>query len=41
VSLGIADAVTVVCPDVARADAWATAICNTVAPGDDSERESA
>jgi ApbE superfamily uncharacterized protein (UPF0280 family) len=35
VSLGIADAVTVFCPDVARADAWATALCNTVAVCDD------
>ena len=36
VSLGIADAVTVFCPDVALADAWATALCNTVTPYDDS-----
>jgi ApbE superfamily uncharacterized protein (UPF0280 family) len=35
VSLGIADAVTVLCPDVAVADAWATALCNTVTPYDD------
>jgi hypothetical protein len=35
VSLGIADAVTVFCPDVAVADAWATALCNTVTPYDD------
>ena len=32
----MADAVTVFCPDVARADAWATALCNTVTPYDDS-----
>ena len=36
VSLGMADAVTVFCPDVAQADAWATALCNTVTPYDDS-----
>jgi ApbE superfamily uncharacterized protein (UPF0280 family) len=34
VSLGIADAVTVFSPDVASADAWATAICNELRPGD-------
>jgi ApbE superfamily uncharacterized protein (UPF0280 family) len=34
VSLGIADAVTVFSPDVASADAWATAICNALRPGD-------
>jgi hypothetical protein len=28
VSLGVADAVTVFSPDVASADAWATALCN-------------
>jgi ApbE superfamily uncharacterized protein (UPF0280 family) len=32
VSLGIADAVTVFSPDVASADAWATAICNELTP---------
>jgi ApbE superfamily uncharacterized protein (UPF0280 family) len=32
VSLGIADAVTVFSPDVALADAWATAICNEIRP---------
>ncbi|MDD1652962.1 MAG: UPF0280 family protein, partial [Methanomicrobiales archaeon] len=36
VSLGIADAVTVICPDVARADAWATFLCNNVTPYNDS-----
>jgi len=36
VSLGIADAVTVFCPDVARADAWATSLCNTVTACDDA-----
>ena len=34
VSLGIADAVTVFSPDVALADAWATAICNELRPDD-------
>jgi len=34
VSLGMADAVTVFSPDVALADAWATAICNEIRPGD-------
>jgi uncharacterized protein len=34
VSLGVADAVTVFSPDVALADAWATAICNEIRPGD-------
>jgi ApbE superfamily uncharacterized protein (UPF0280 family) len=33
-SFGIADAVTVFSRDVAYADAWATAICNEVRPGD-------
>ena len=32
VSLGIADAVTVFSPNVASADAWATAICNELRP---------
>jgi hypothetical protein len=32
VSLGVADAVTVLSPDVALADAWATAICNELRP---------
>jgi ApbE superfamily uncharacterized protein (UPF0280 family) len=34
ISLGIADSVTVFSPDVALADAWATAVCNTITPGD-------
>jgi ApbE superfamily uncharacterized protein (UPF0280 family) len=34
VSLGVADAITVFSPDVAAADAWATAICNDLRPGD-------
>lgn len=34
ISFGIADAVTVFSRDVAYADAWATAICNEVRPGD-------
>jgi len=34
VSLGVADAVTVFSPDVALADAWATAICNELRPED-------
>jgi ApbE superfamily uncharacterized protein (UPF0280 family) len=34
ISLGVADAVTVFSPDVASADAWATAICNEIRPGD-------
>ena len=34
VSLGVADAVTVFSPDVASADAWATALCNELRPGD-------
>ena len=33
VSLGVADAVTVFSPDVASADAWATAVCNELSPG--------
>ena len=36
ISFGIADAVTVFSPDVAAADAWATAICNRIAPDDTS-----
>jgi uncharacterized protein len=36
ISLGIADAVTVFSRDVALADAWATAICNQIRPGDTS-----
>lgn len=36
ISLGIADAVTVFSPDVAVADAWATAICNQIARDDTS-----
>jgi ApbE superfamily uncharacterized protein (UPF0280 family) len=34
VSLGCADAVTVFAPDVSLADAWATALCNQISPGD-------
>jgi ApbE superfamily uncharacterized protein (UPF0280 family) len=34
VSLGVADAVTVFSPNVASADAWATAVCNELKPGD-------
>jgi uncharacterized protein len=36
ISLGIADAVTVFSRDVALSDAWATAICNEIRPGDTS-----
>jgi len=36
VSLGVADAVTVFSPNVASADAWATAICNEIRIGDRS-----
>lgn len=36
VSLGMADAVTVLGTDPARADAWATAICNRIRPDDRS-----
>ncbi len=36
ISLGVADAVTVVAPDVAVADAWATAICNRIRTDDTS-----
>lgn len=35
ISLGTADAVTVIATDVALADAWATALCNRVKPGDE------
>ena len=34
VSLGVADAVTVFSPDVASADAWATALCNELRADD-------
>ena len=34
VSLGVADSVTVFSGNVASADAWATAICNELRPGD-------
>jgi hypothetical protein len=34
ISFGIADAVTVFSRDVALADAWATAVCNQIRPGD-------
>jgi ApbE superfamily uncharacterized protein (UPF0280 family) len=34
VSLGVADAVTVFSPNVASADAWATALCNELRPED-------
>jgi len=36
ISFGIADAVTVFSPDVAAADAWATAICNLITRDDTS-----
>ena len=36
VSLGVADAVTVFSGNVSSADAWATAICNELRPGDKS-----
>ncbi len=36
ISFGVADAVTVVAPDVAVADAWATAICNHITVDDTS-----
>ncbi|MDD1720241.1 MAG: UPF0280 family protein [Methanoregulaceae archaeon] len=36
ISFGIADAVTVFSPDVALADAWATAVCNRITPDDQS-----
>jgi ApbE superfamily uncharacterized protein (UPF0280 family) len=34
ISLGRADAVTVFAHDVSLADAWATALCNQISPGD-------
>jgi uncharacterized protein len=36
ISFGMADAVTVFSRDVALADAWATAVCNAIRPGDRS-----
>ena len=36
ISFGIADAVTVFSPDVALADAWATAVCNQITAKDTS-----
>jgi ApbE superfamily uncharacterized protein (UPF0280 family) len=36
VSFGMADAVTIFSPDVALADAWATAVCNQIRPEDQS-----
>ncbi|HVP95107.1 MAG TPA: UPF0280 family protein [Methanoregulaceae archaeon] len=36
ISLGIADAVTVLSRDVALSDAWATAVCNEIRPGNTS-----
>ena len=36
ISFGVADAVTVFAPDVAVADAWATAICNRIRADDTS-----
>lgn len=36
ISFGIADAVTVISPDVVAADAWATAICNRITADDTS-----
>ncbi len=36
ISFGIADAVTIFSHDVALADAWATAVCNEIRPGDRS-----
>ncbi|MCM2466000.1 UPF0280 family protein [Methanoculleus oceani] len=36
ISFGVADAVTVFAPDVAAADAWATAICNRLTADDTS-----
>ncbi|MCK9306888.1 MAG: UPF0280 family protein [Methanoculleus sp.] len=36
ISFGTADAVTAFAPDVAAADAWATAICNRITPEDTS-----
>lgn len=34
ISFGVADAVTIFSPDVALADAWATAVCNEIRPAD-------
>jgi ApbE superfamily uncharacterized protein (UPF0280 family) len=39
ISFGMADAVTIFSRDVALADAWATAVCNTIRPGDQSVLE--
>jgi ApbE superfamily uncharacterized protein (UPF0280 family) len=36
ISLGMADAVTIFARDVALSDAWATAVCNEIRPGDRS-----
>jgi hypothetical protein len=36
VSFGMADAVTILSPDVALADAWATSVCNQIRPEDQS-----
>jgi uncharacterized protein len=36
ISFGIADAVTIFARDVALSDAWATAVCNQIRPGDRS-----
>jgi hypothetical protein len=36
ISFGMADAVTIFAPDVALADAWATAVCNEIRPDDHS-----
>ena len=41
ISLGVADAVTVFAPDVAVADAWATAICNRITADDTSVLDTA
>jgi uncharacterized protein len=34
ISFGIADAVTIISHDVSLADAWATAVCNEIRPGE-------
>jgi uncharacterized protein len=39
ISFGIADAVTIFSADAALADAWATAVCNEIRPGDRSVLE--
>jgi len=39
ISFGIADAVTIFSHDIALADAWATAVCNRIRPGDYSVLE--